>query len=997
MYQVSEIETIKIDLNRFVRLFPYYLVTDRDFRIVKASCTLCTNFGFQVGDNLLDFAVVCEINGHELDTSDLDIACPEEIFIRSKANFSYGCNFRPDFLETEKIFLFAGLEQSATTPPPYPEEINFGHVVDNLQKDIVISDKNGAIQWVNKRFSESTGFQLDEIKGRRLREVLQGSSRMFIEPEYVDKRIAGGKSFKFENVGYRKDESLFWFRVFVHPIQDRHKNPAGRYTMFEDINQIKDRDKDYYESLQLWKYTIEQSGHGLWSYNFKEKKLKASDQLKRILNLSILKEPDTQDILGFLTDDDRTILCDQILPGLNIANPSFSFEHRLTNPNGLPKYYLTKGYVSEFQAPGKPLILVGTTSEITDLKNSDQELRLSNERLSVLIRNLDEAILLEKEDRSLLLVNEQFCKLFQIMAPPEALVGYDCSQAAQISKHLFRDPEAFVRGIEHLLTHKTLHTGEILELADGRKLSRDFIPIHIDGSHRGHLWRYTDITEKAKAEQQTLDRKEYFNKVLNALPVDLVILDRNLKFEFVNDIAIKDPERRKWVIGKSNMDYCRARNLDPSLAETREKNLQVVVGTKQAVQTIEEFPAIDGSTQYVLRVLHPFLDTNGEIEFIIVYGIDISDQIKSKKFAEVQEGRIRNLLYIINDGVFRCDGEGTVILFNESFSKIMEAGMIEGDSSKLNFFDLLPASESIRVKEKIEILLATGEQQAGTFYVLDMYGERKYIDYLFTLAMRVEDAAFVGRISDVTAIVNKEKNLNEIIDKEKELNHSKSSFVRITSHELRTPLSIIRANAEILEMILETDTSHGMPVKPQVMLERINKGVILMTEILNRLLMVSKIEEGKIELQITAVNIPEFLREIKRDFFTPYTDGRELDLEIVDEDIQLDCDKNMLRHAIVNLVNNAFKYSFGKQQPMLHLKKDQDNLYFEIRDFGIGIPNEDLNKLFTSFFRASNVGVIQGTGLGLMVIDYVAKKLKGQIKVESKLNEGSLFTMVIPR
>ncbi len=135
------------------------------------------------------------------------------------------------------------------------------------------------------------------------------------------------------------------------------------------------------------------------------------------------------------------------------------------------------------------------------LSQQRAESRRLSARLSALIGNLRGGVLVEDPERRILIVNQAFCTLFGIPADPVELVGLDCSNSAEQSKHLFAEPEAFVTGIRLALENRRTLTGEILTLRSGHILERDYVPIFSEGSYQGHLWHYRDITDRITAER----------------------------------------------------------------------------------------------------------------------------------------------------------------------------------------------------------------------------------------------------------------------------------------------------------------------------------------------------------------------------------------------------------------------------------------------------------------------------------------------------------------
>ncbi len=136
---------------------------------------------------------------------------------------------------------------------------------------------------------------------------------------------------------------------------------------------------------------------------------------------------------------------------------------------------------------------------VEGVKLSEARHNETSSRLASLLQNLHAGVIVEDEDRRMVLANEALCKMFAIPAPPEALVGTDCAKAAEQSSALFEDPKGFIEDIHGILTAKTLVTGQELQMLDGRILERDYIPIFTDEVYKGHLWQYRDVTDKRRA------------------------------------------------------------------------------------------------------------------------------------------------------------------------------------------------------------------------------------------------------------------------------------------------------------------------------------------------------------------------------------------------------------------------------------------------------------------------------------------------------------------
>ena len=173
-------------------------------------------------------------------------------------------------------------------------------------------------------------------------------------------------------------------------------------------------------------------------------------------------------------------------------------------------------------------------NDISEKKVAEDLLRESERRISSLLVNLQTGILLEDESRKIALTNKMFCEMFNIPAMPDELIGMDCSSAAEETKHLFKCPDEFVEGIKQLLKNKKTVLCEQLELNDGRIVERDYIPIFVQEQYKGHLWKYTDITERKHYERNLKKQEQKYRSIIENMNLGLVEVNDKDEIQYAN-------------------------------------------------------------------------------------------------------------------------------------------------------------------------------------------------------------------------------------------------------------------------------------------------------------------------------------------------------------------------------------------------------------------------------------------------------------------------------
>lgn len=237
-----------------------------------------------------------------------------------------------------------------------------------------------------------------------------------------------------------------------------------------------------------------------------------------------------------------------------------------------------------------------------------------------------------------------------------------------------------------------------------------------------------------------------------------------------------------------------------------------------------------------------------------------------------------------------------------------------------------------------------------------------------------------------------EEDARKALERERELNELKSKFVSIASHEFRTPLSTVLSSASLIEQYNQRDEKD----KVNKHVQRIKSSVNHLTSILNDFLSLGKLEEGKIDVVMELVSLRDFLQEVQEEIIPTFKSGQQLALDLQSGPGRIYTDTRILRNILFNLISNASKYSDPGKQIVVISRQEGDAMLFIVRDEGIGIPKEDMKYMFDRFFRASNAGNVQGTGLGLNIVKRYVELLGGSISFTSEYGKGSIFTVKIP-
>lgn len=254
-----------------------------------------------------------------------------------------------------------------------------------------------------------------------------------------------------------------------------------------------------------------------------------------------------------------------------------------------------------------------------------------------------------------------------------------------------------------------------------------------------------------------------------------------------------------------------------------------------------------------------------------------------------------------------------------------------------------------------------------------------------------------GKVRERTKELEEAKdNIERAYFKEKELGELKSQFVSTASHQFRTPLTVIQSSISLLEMHVQKESSEFKEKFDRVY-NRVQPEIKRMTELMDSVLVLGKKESGNIKPDFQVTDVLSFVETIVQKHNEIQADARRIKLTYEGSPAMYQLDHKLFEHAFSNLICNAFKYSKSKPSPLVQLRFKNSMLIIMVQDFGVGIPEEDVNHIFEPFYRARNVKNIEGTGMGTAIVKAYLELMDMTVAVESEQGSGTTFTIKIEK
>lgn len=363
----------------------------------------------------------------------------------------------------------------------------------------------------------------------------------------------------------------------------------------------------------------------------------------------------------------------------------------------------------------------------------------------------------------------------------------------------------------------------------------------------------------------------------------------------------------------------------------------------------------------------PYKNEQGKVIGIVGVARDVTEQKLHEESLTQLNKKIINILESITDAFFAIDNEWKFTYINNQAEVIFKRKRSRVLNKKI--WDIFPETRDLEFYKKCSQAVKTGNPTEFEEYFPAL---KKWFEIHIYPAKEGLSVYF----NDITEKV--------------ELANRKDEFIAIASHELKSPLASIKAFNQILGKRLK-----GTDVQNDYYIERVESQIGRINSIISDLLDVTKISSGKLELNRERCDLKLFTQQVIADLKT--TTMKTINFKCKATETTAEIDKSRMNQVLINLIMNAIKYAPNSNKVDIHLANKDDSIVISVTDYGVGIPEKDLKKIFERFYRVKRTGKNPtGLGLGLYITSEIIRKHGGRITVKSKINKGSTFSIVLP-
>jgi PAS domain S-box-containing protein len=870
------------------------------------------------------------------------------------------------------------------------------------------------IIYVNEAFTRMSGWSATEVIGKTPR-ILQGELTDRVQLDRIRAALQDGLPIRAELINYHKNGSTYWVEVNIVPIADRKGKLTHFVSVQRDITKRKLTEEALRASEALLREVTENIRQVLFVRDIKQNKIVyVTPAYEDIWGRSCASlYENSLDFLEAIHPLDR----DRVIAGMKsqAAGKNYNEEYRIVRPDGEVRWICTRAFPLQNEL-GEVYRVVGISEDISELKQAQAALKQANaelekrveertqalqqinrqlrheisdrkqaeaalrqtqQQLQAILDNCPAIVYVVDTQNRFLLINRQYEKVFHCTKQQitgKSIYDFFNSEFADI----------FAVNNQNVLTSgKSVEAEEIAPQEDGLHtyFSVKFALKDANGVPYAICGISTDITDRKHANESLVR----FRTAIESSSDAIGMADIGGEVIYVNPAFV---ELFEYTLAELQVAG------GPPVLYINKAECKEIFATVENSQSWRGEVKMQTKRGQILDIdlrADAIKDATGKIIGTVGIHTDITERKRVEERLRLRDRAIA----ASSNGIVISDARLPnlpIIYANPAFEYITGYSLEEVIGRNCRFLqgadtnqpEIKELSIAIRQARNCTVILRNYRKDGSLFWnelsvspVFDTDGNCTH---------------YVGIQNDITERMQAEEELRTALEKEKELNELKSRVVTMISHEFRTPLSTILSSSELLEHY-----RHKWAEEKQLShVHRIQVAVKHMTNMLNDVLVIGKAEVGKLDFKPVPLDLVEYCRYLVEELQFDINTQDAIAFSCEYESIPCCMDEKLLGYILRNLLSNAIKYSPNGSTVKFSLTCREERAILEIQDQGIGIPQEDLPYLFESFHRATNVGNIQGTGLGLTIVKKCTDLHQGEIFVTSEVGIGTKFTVALP-
>lgn len=886
-------------------------------------------------------------------------------------------------------------------------EEQFRRIFENTQVGMYRSHPDGRLITINPMFAQIADCASPEEFMKHVHSSPNEPGSIYVDSDrkaeflrllHETGRVSDLESEVITSVSNRR----IWIKENAQMVYDEDGNKLYYEGTVQDITQRKINEEELRRSEMLFRTIFENTADGIVVVDRSENIIRCNRAFQQMLGYEARDLID-QPYLNFVHPDSRDAEKHLLLTTLADNKDNFQTSLMYNRKDGTILW--TQASVGLIRnADGEFQYAIGVNRDITARLEAQQVLEKSEKQFRAIFENASLPIAVTRNDRHIAMANPAFCDM----------LGYTQEELVQLR---FDDVTYPGDNDENVEKYQQLTIGEIDNFTlTKRYRHRDGQPVwahlsvsrfdgEVVGQTRDHVYTIAiaeNITERKFAEDQLLSQMRFTDKIIDALPGVFYLFDQNGKF-------LRWNKSMEVVTGYTSQEFSDLHPIDFFRPQDQARVTEAIETVFRDGYDIAELDMLHRDGTITPHLLNGYRITLNDMPCVVGIGIDVS-MVKMTEIALKQsEERYRSMFENALFGIFRSTPDGRFLSVNPALVEILGYDSVDelyqldlgkdvhlstkhrdslGDN--LNQNDIIEEQHVTLRKKNGDLIIASVKAKA----VRDENGDIQYYEGNLTdVTERFRQAEKIQQLNEdlEQRVIERTHQLASANDRLKELDRLKSKFIADVSHELRTPLAVLNTRLYLLEHGKDNLEKHIMGFRMQ--LDRLQ-------EFVENVFDLSVIDLSRDNVEFQSVSLNQIVEQTII-ALAPRAEVNDIALEFAPDETlpPIRGVRNHLLQVATNIIANALKYT-ENGTVSIHTGMDvsRQQVYLRVKDSGMGIAPEDVPHLFERFYRGEQTGQsnIPGTGLGLAIVKEILESHRGDIHIESKVGEGSTFTVWLP-